>query len=86
MKALWHARPMVLVLWGRDQPGVAARAMASGVADVVPREDASPERLRAAIDRVLKSDEMRAAAAELGGRVHATNPPAAAASLVDRLL
>ena len=38
MKALWFGRPMVLVPWGRDQPGVAARAAALGVAEVVPRE------------------------------------------------
>ncbi|MCA1840711.1 MAG: hypothetical protein LC723_10330, partial [Actinobacteria bacterium] len=28
MKALWYGRPMVLVPWGRDQPGVADRAAA----------------------------------------------------------
>jgi hypothetical protein len=28
MKALWYGRPMVLMPWGRDQPGVAARAHA----------------------------------------------------------
>ncbi len=32
---------MILVPWGRDQPGVAARAAALGVAEVVPRGEAS---------------------------------------------
>ena len=38
MKALYHGVPMVLVPWGRDQPGVASRAEALGVAIVVPRD------------------------------------------------
>jgi hypothetical protein len=33
--------PMVLVPWGRDQPGVATRGAALSVAGVVPRENAS---------------------------------------------
>jgi UDP:flavonoid glycosyltransferase YjiC (YdhE family) len=37
MKALWYGRPMVLMPWGRDQPGVAARARALGVAEVLER-------------------------------------------------
>ena len=86
MKALWYGRPMVLVPWGRDQPGVAARARALGVADVVSREDASPETLGDAIDRVLQSDEMRAAAARHGARLQSTNPPATAASLIEGLV
>ncbi len=53
MKALWHGRPMVLVPWGRDQPGVAARAAALGVAGVVQRDEASEETLSVAIDRAL---------------------------------
>ena len=39
MKALWHGRPTVLMPWGREQPGVAARAQALGVAEVVQRGD-----------------------------------------------
>jgi UDP:flavonoid glycosyltransferase YjiC (YdhE family) len=39
MKALWYGRPMVLMPWGRDQPGVAARARALGVAEIVQRGD-----------------------------------------------
>jgi len=86
MKALWYGRPMVLVPWGRDQPGVAARALALGVAEVVPREDVSPERLRAAIEQVLANEEMRAATARHGARLQTTDPPSVAASLVERLL
>jgi MGT family glycosyltransferase len=86
MKALWIGRPMVLVPWGRDQPGVAARAAALGVAAVVPREDASTEELSATIDRVLADDEMRATSALHGARLRSTDPATRAAELVEQLL
>jgi hypothetical protein len=86
MKALWLGRPMVLVPWGRDQPGVAARAAALGVAAVVPRDRASAETLSAAVDRTLADDLMRATSAQHGERLRATDPPARAAELLERLL
>ncbi|MFL5797253.1 MAG: glycosyltransferase [Actinomycetota bacterium] len=86
MKALWHGRPMVLVPWGRDQPGVAARAEALGVARVVPREDAARETLSTAIDRVLADEEMRERSAGHAARLQATDPNATAAMLLERLL
>jgi UDP:flavonoid glycosyltransferase YjiC (YdhE family) len=64
MKALWFGRPMVLVPWGRDQAGVAARADALGVATVVSRADANPDSLCKAIAQALWDDDMRAQAAE----------------------
>lgn len=46
-KALWYGVPMVLVPWGRDQPGVAMRAERLGIARVVTPEDlALPEAIR----------------------------------------
>jgi UDP:flavonoid glycosyltransferase YjiC (YdhE family) len=86
MKALWHGRPMVLVPWGRDQPGVAARAAALGVAEVVPRQEASGEALAAAVDRALVREEMRATAARHAARLQATDPSAVAATLIESLL
>src|SRR5207244_5475428 len=74
MKALWHGRPMVLVPWGRDQPGVAARAAALGVAAVVPREEATPEVISAAIDRVLDDEGMKEASRRQSERLSATDP------------
>src|SRR6266540_3990785 len=82
MKALWHGRPMVLVPWGRDQPGVAARAAALGVAEVVERSAATPDALAAAIDRALANDQMRGEAAAHAQRLQATDPGAAAAALL----
>ena len=85
MKALWHGRPMVLIPWGRDQPGVAARAQALGVADVVPRTEATRETLAAAVDRVSVNAEMRNTAATHSARLRATDPPARAAARIDSL-
>lgn len=86
MKALWQARPMVLVPWGRDQPGVAARAQAIGVAEVVPRETASAATMAAAVGRVLSSTELRNAAAAHAARLRRSDPPQLASSLVESLL
>ena len=86
MKALWHGRPMVLVPWGRDQPGVAARAAALGVAEVVPRDEASAETLSTAIDRALTDVPMKEAADRHGSRLRATDPPETAAALLETLL
>jgi UDP:flavonoid glycosyltransferase YjiC (YdhE family) len=86
MKALWLGRPMVLVPWGRDQPGVAARAAALGVAAVIPRERASAETLSTAVDRTLADDQMRATSAQHGERLRTSDPPARAAELLEQLL
>ena len=86
MKALWHGRPMALVPWGRDQPGVAARAKALGVAEVVSREEASAATISAAVDKVLDNQRMGEAARRHAERLRATNPPLTAAKLIETLL
>jgi UDP:flavonoid glycosyltransferase YjiC (YdhE family) len=86
MKALWHGRPMVLVPWGRDQPGVAARAAALGTAVVVPREQADESTLRAAIERVRDEPELATRASEAGARLRATDPATEAALALETLL
>ena len=86
MKALWYGRPMVLVPWGRDQPGVAARASALGVAVVVPREAASVDALSEAVDRALADERMNAVCRDQSARLQATDPPADAARLLEGLL
>jgi UDP:flavonoid glycosyltransferase YjiC (YdhE family) len=85
MKALWHGRPMVLVPWGRDQPGVAARAAALGVAEIVRGEDASPDTLSAAVDAVLDDRSMQREAERHGTRLRATDPAEVAADLLETL-
>jgi UDP:flavonoid glycosyltransferase YjiC (YdhE family) len=85
MKALWHGTPMVLTPWGRDQPGVAARAHALGVAEVVPRDAADVASVAAAINRVLNSKEMRDRAVSHSTRLRSTDPPATAAKFLEQL-
>ncbi len=85
MKALWEGRPMVLMPWGRDQPGVAARARALGVAEVVQPGEGAEQVLAAAIERALNSADMRQAAAAHAARLQATDPPGAAATLLESL-
>jgi len=86
MKALWYGCPMVLVPWGRDQPGVAARAAALGVAEVVPRDEASPAAIGEAVTRVLDDDGMREKAEQHAARLQLTDPPDVAAGLIEGLL
>ncbi|HVS04677.1 MAG TPA: nucleotide disphospho-sugar-binding domain-containing protein [Candidatus Dormibacteraeota bacterium] len=86
MKALWHGKPMVLVPWGRDQPGVAARAEALGVAEVVPCAQATAETIGAAVKRSLADQEMGRKAAKHSARLRATDPPAQAAARLESLL
>ena len=86
MKAMWHGTPMVLIPWGRDQPGVAARAKALGVAEVVPRTDATAATIGAAVERVLANSAMRRSAADHSARLRGSNPPARAAALIESLV
>jgi UDP:flavonoid glycosyltransferase YjiC (YdhE family) len=81
-KALQFGVPMVLVPWGRDQPGVAARAEALGVARVVARDALTPERLAAAIREVLESPEYAKQARYHRERLRTESPPARVCELV----
>jgi len=86
MKGLWFGCPMVLVPWGRDQPGVAARAAALGVAEVVPRDEASAEAIGAAVSSAFDDEGMRERALQHSERLRKMDPPAAAAGLIEGLL
>ena len=86
MKSLWHGKPMILIPWGRDQPGVAARAEALGVAAVLQPVQATPSVLGATVDEVLASEEMRERATAQSVRLRATDPPEAAAGLLETLV
>jgi UDP:flavonoid glycosyltransferase YjiC (YdhE family) len=63
-KSMYHGVPMVLIPWARDQPGVAARASALGIARVVRRELLDVQSLDAAVDDVLGDDGYRRRAAQ----------------------
>ena len=85
-KALFYGVPMVLVPWDRDQPGVAARAAALGVAEVIARHDLTEQRLSAAIHRVLASTRYRENAARIAGRMQARDAVALARARIEELL
>jgi UDP:flavonoid glycosyltransferase YjiC (YdhE family) len=85
MRALWHGVPMVLIPWGRDQGGVAARATHLGVAEVVAKLDVSAERLTAAAQLVLNDDAMAAQVASVSSRLRAMDPLETACRLLARL-
>ncbi|MFW2369024.1 MAG: glycosyltransferase [Desulforhopalus sp.] len=59
MKAMKYGVPMVLVPWGRDQPGVAMRAERLGTATVVARESCCVETLSEAISEVMNNPGYR---------------------------
>lgn len=85
-KALYYGVPMVLVPWDRDQPGVAARAAAVGVAEVVAKQDLTELRLSAAIHKVLGSSSYQESAARFAERLQAQDSVATARAQIEALL
>jgi MGT family glycosyltransferase len=85
-KALHYGVPMVLVPWGRDQPGVASRAAALGVAEAVARQDITEQRLSSAIHRVLESPRYKEIAARIARNLQAQDPVALARARIEELL
>jgi UDP:flavonoid glycosyltransferase YjiC (YdhE family) len=85
-KALYYGVPMVLVPWSRDQPGVAARAAALGVAEVIAKQELTALRLSATIDRVLGNRRYQAKAACSASRLQAQDAVAMACARIEELL
>jgi UDP:flavonoid glycosyltransferase YjiC (YdhE family) len=82
----YYGVPMVLVPWGRDQPGVAARAAALGVAEVIARHDFTEHRLSAAIRSVLGTPRYQENAAWIASRMQARDAVALARARIEELL
>jgi UDP:flavonoid glycosyltransferase YjiC (YdhE family) len=85
-KALYFGVPMVLVPWDRDQPGVAARAEALGVARIVRREDLTPVSLADAIREILETPSYSEQARVHGERIRANDANARACSLIEEFI
>lgn len=85
-KALYYGVPMVLVPWDRDQPGVASRAAALGIAEVVARTDITEHLLLAAVHRVLNTPRYQEVAARIARRLQAQDPVAQARARIEELL
>ena len=82
---MYYGVPMVLVPWGRDQPAVAGRAEALGIARVVRRNDLSPRSLDDAIRAALDDDAMSARCEEHAMRLRKRDASAAACELIESL-
>jgi hypothetical protein len=85
-KSLYYGVPMVLVPWDRDQPGVAFRAARVGVAEVVPREALTEERLAVAIERVLETPRYRQEAARFAERLQTQDAIGTACDRIEEYL
>jgi UDP:flavonoid glycosyltransferase YjiC (YdhE family) len=86
MRALWYGVPMVLVPWGRDQPGVAARAESMGAAMVVPRPECTSSNLANAISRVLSEPRYTEAARYASSRLQAHDSVAEGCAYIEGVL
>ncbi len=84
-KCMYYGVPMVLVPWGRDQPAVAGRAEALGIARVVRRNELSPHRLGDAIRAALDDEAMWARCEEHAARLRLRDAPAAACEFIESL-
>jgi UDP:flavonoid glycosyltransferase YjiC (YdhE family) len=84
-KCLRYGVPMVLTPWDADQPGVAARAEALGVARIVPRSEVTPESIAEAVDEILDHPEYLDRSAELAETFALRSPEHAASALIESL-
>jgi MGT family glycosyltransferase len=80
--ALRAGVPLVIVPTGWDKPANAGRAVAAGVAVRLSPRRCTPERLRAAVTRVLGDPRYRRAAAGIAEKLAAAPGPAGAAELL----
>jgi UDP:flavonoid glycosyltransferase YjiC (YdhE family) len=86
IKGLYHGVPMVLIPWDRDQPGVAARAQALGVAASIPRADVGGSQVAAAIESVLSVPQFAERAALHAARLQSQDAVRTACDLVMNLM
>ena len=86
MKALYHGVPMVLVPWGRDQPGVAARAEALGVAAVVRRDACNDASVTQAVRRILDDARYTERVRAISKRLQAEDAVGVACAELEQLM
>jgi UDP:flavonoid glycosyltransferase YjiC (YdhE family) len=85
MKAMWYGVPMVLIPWGRDQPGVAARANHLGVAKLVMREQLTNEHLFEAINSAIEDHHIQEIARETAQRLQSQHHVGNACELLEQI-
>ena len=84
LESLSAGVPLVAVLLGNDQPGVAARIKAHGAGLVVPLRKLNSNRLRNAVEQVLQDSKYREAAGALQRAIRQLDGPGLAADLVEQ--
>ncbi len=86
MRAMRHGVPMVIVPWGRDQPGVAFRAERLQVAEVVSRAKFSKIRVAQAIHNALTDPVIQVACRRTADRLRGTDPRAEGVRHIEALV
>src|SRR5262249_42899929 len=86
MKGLYYGVPMVLIPWDRDQPGVAARAAALGIAEVIPRQGLTEARLSAVIHKGLAATRYQEEAARIARRMQGQDAVTSACARIQELM
>jgi zeaxanthin glucosyltransferase len=86
MEALMEGRPMIAIPLAYDQPAVAARLAWLKVAEVLPANELSAERLRLALSKVLSNASYRNAAKELQASLRCARGLERAANLIEGAL
>lgn len=84
-KCLTYGVPMVLLPWDADQPGVAARAEALGVATTVLRDDVTPETVSHAVDEILNEPGYQSRATDVADTLSTRTPAQTASEFVEQL-
>jgi zeaxanthin glucosyltransferase len=86
LESLAHGVPMVAIPVTNDQPAVAARIAWTQTGTVVRLKKLTPERLRVAVDSVLKTPVYRQNAQELQEEISAMNPLEKAREVIESIL
>lgn len=86
LAALQAGVPMVIVPTHWDKPDNAQRVVEAGAGIRLSPRQCTPERLRAAVGRVLEEPRFTANARSLAGELAATPGPSRAADLLERLI
>lgn len=85
LTALHAGVPLLLVPQLPDHAGHAGRVLAAGAGEVLTRDEATPDRLRAEVERLLKPGGPRAAARRVQQEMREAPPPAAVVADVELL-
>lgn len=86
LKALYHGTPMILVPWGRDQPGNASRAKETGAALVIDREDFGENSMNRGVKQILADPGVRSSALRASERLSRQDPAAMACRYIETLI